>query len=249
MSYGVFASHYDILTENVNYGGYARRVDRIIRRIKPDSESVADIACGTASLGIELFRLGYNVVGADISEAMIDEGRRKVERLCGKSGPRLMARDMRALRLKCADAAVCSLDALNHLDGFEDLRLAFMSVRSCLNPGGVFIFDMNTPYKHRRVLGDGTFFYDRPGVCCVWRNEYLGGEFFEVRERLDFFAESGGTYRRESETVVEKAYRRGTVRRLLTACGFGMIEEYDGLRDVPPSYNTERILWVARRVV
>ncbi len=245
-NYGVFALYYDRLTKNVNYPGYARRVDSIIKTRKPDSDSVIDAACGTASLGIELFRLGYKVYGADISENMINSAKRKFAEIFPDSTPLLSVQDIRFLKLPQCDAAVCSLDAVNHLGGIDDVKRCFVSVRRCLKPGGLFIFDVNTPYKHRRVLAGNRFIYDTPEVKAVWQNRYLGGWDCRTEEYLRFYDKLTGE--KFSETIVERAYHRSTIKRLLKESGFGDIEEYNGLTELAPVYDTERILYAARRI-
>ncbi len=246
MSYGVFAEFYDRLTANVNYPGYARRVDFLIRRFLPSAKSVAELACGTANLGFELERLGYGVIGVDISKPMLDQAEKKISER--GSNISLFQQDIRALRLENqVDAAVCSLDALNHLGGLGDIKKAFLSVRNSLNNGGLFIFDMNTPYKHEKILGDNTFVYELPEVYTVWKNEYRP-EDISVGITLDFFVKTENGFDRHTESFCERAYKKEIITSALSSCGFETLGTYDELKSCSPSPRTERILYIARRV-
>ena len=255
MSYEVFAPYYDLLTQNVNYKGYAGRVFSLIRRYLKAAPgpgqkiTVADIACGTLNLGICLEDLGFKVIGTDLSDDMISAAKHKIKD--SGSSIILLKQDMRKLCLPyCADAAVCSLDALNHLPRLDSVKQAFLAAAENLKPGGLFIFDMNTPYKHRKVLADNSFVFDRPkeGVYAVWQNEYRPGDC-SVKITLDFFLrQEDGSFVRKSESFRERAYHTKTVAELVENCGFELLEIFDGLKNSAPTKFTERILYVARRI-
>ena len=249
MSYGAFAAYYDLLTANVNYAGYARRIDFLLSRLGLAKCTVLDAACGTANLGFELAKLGYGIIGADISFDMISAALDKLGSKRPKRRFELIVSDIRSLPVKLcsADAAVCSLDALNHLDGIDSVKQAFVSIRGCLRRGGVFIFDMNTPYNHRCVLGDNTFVYDFPKVYTVWQNSYRESDC-SVDITLDFFAKTDNGYRRYTENFIEKAYPQSVITDALRYSGFKTEAVFNELKSCPPHPHTERILYVARRI-
>lgn len=245
MSYGAFAGFYDRLTGNVNYAAYARRIDALIKRFRPESRSIVELACGTMSLGIELAAHDYSVLGLDISGDMIKRADEKISRC--KYDAKVLRQDMREFSLpRPADVFVCSLDGLNHLGGMDDIVKTFKAVRKNLGNGGLFIFDMNTPYKHREVLGDNTFVYELPGLYCVWQNEYRERDC-SVGITLNIFAERAGVYERCTEKFRERAYPKSEILRALRACGFETLAEFDELKSCAPTPRTERILYVARR--
>ncbi len=249
MSYGAFASYYDLLTSNVNYAGYARRVDGILSGFGLKDCTILDAACGTLGLGIELSELGYDIIGTDLSRDMISAACDKLalKRLNGRF--KLAVTDMRCLPASefKADAAVCSLDALNHLKSLEDVEKAFRSIHGCLGKNGAFIFDMNTPYKHRCVLGDNTFVYDLPKVYAVWQNSFRESDC-SVGITLDFFEKTASGYRRYTEKFRERAYPQSAVISALHRSGFKTVAVFDELKSCAPNPHTERILYVARRI-
>lgn len=246
MSYGAFAEFYDRLTGNVNYAAYARRVETLIRRYRPESKSIVELACGTMSLGLELAARSFDVLGLDISDDMLKIAEGKISQ-CEYSA-KVARQDMREFELPHpADVFVCSLDGLNHLGGMDDIRKTFRAVRENIKPDGLLIFDMNTPYKHREVLSYNTFVYELPGLYCVWQNEYRERDC-SVGITLDIFADSGNGYARHTEKFLETAYPKESVVRALRACGFAVIGMFDELKSSKPTPRTERILYVARRV-
>ena len=160
-----------------------------------------DLACGTGTLSIELARLGYDVVGTDGSEQMLSEAmQNKARALYGEDFEREEPSDPSIERLLflcqpmqqldmygTIDAAVCALDSLNHITDPAVVQKVFDRVSLFMNPGAVFVFDVNSVYKHREVLGNNVFVFDREDVFCVWQNT-LSEDGFQVQMDLDFFA-------------------------------------------------------------
>lgn len=144
-------------------------------------------------------------------------------------------------------AFVCSLDGFNHLDGMGSVAAAFRAVRKNIIRGGLLIFDMNTSYKHKNVLGDNSFIIELPGVYCGWQNEFRDDDC-SVKITLDIFSESGGGIRHVKESFREYAYPQKEVERSLKASGFEVLDAYDGLKNIRPGPRTERILYVARSI-
>lgn len=246
MSYGVFAGYYDFFTANVDYIAYAKRIDKIIRSLGLKRGSLVDLGCGTASLGIELTKLGYSVTGVDISCEMLSAAAQKAHS-SGKN-IRLINQDISMLTLDGKyDAFVCSLDGVNHLPGLDAVARTFSAVRKYMSPRGVFIFDVNTIYKHRHVLADNCFIFDSDKAYLGWQNDYNRSDN-SVDITLDFFIpQEDGGYSRHTEQLREMAYPAKTIFETLDKCGFRVIGAYDGLSESKPSAKTERILFAAIR--
>lgn len=144
------------------------------------------------------------------------------------------------------EGAVCVLDSLNHLLRTADIRAVLRRLRLFLEPGGLFVFDVNTPYKHRVVLGDNAFVLEDEDVVCVWRNRYIP-RTCEVAMTLDFFVPAGeGRYDRLTDEVRERAYAGTTMRRLLEEEGFETLAVYGDRSFLTPGPEAERLVsWSA----
>ena len=246
MSYNSFAGVYDLLTENAQYD---RRTDCFCSLLSEngiDGGLLLDLACGTGSFSTRFADRGFSVIGVDCSEEMLSVAHNK---LAEKPQDILyLCQDMRSLDLYgTVDCCVCALDSLNHLESEEDLLCAFQNVSLFLNDSGIFIFDMNTVYKHRSILSGETFVYDCPPVYCVWQNsEVRDGDVIDIN--LDIFEDDGeGNYQRSCESFSEKAYGIDTVKALLEKAELDFVACYDELSREEPKENSQRIIFVAKR--
>lgn len=244
MSYNVFAEFYDSLTENVGYKERADYIQKLIETFGKKSGTVLDLACGTGSLTLELYRRGFDIFGADASVDMLCEAQGK----CGEDEHVLfVCQKMQELELaEKIDTCICTLDSLNHLVNPEDVKETFKRVSSSLSEGGLFIFDVNSVYKHRKVLGNSCFIFDTDEVFCSWQNE-LDEETNTVDIILDFFIpDENGLYFRETEEFSERAYGNEVLTEWLNEAGFEILAIYDDLSLEPPKPDSERKVFAAR---
>lgn len=262
MSYNTFAGFYDELTDNISYPARAAYFDRVIRRFCPQASILLDLACGTGSLSIELARLGYDVVGTDASEQMLSEAMQKKARvLYGEdfereepSDPQVekllfLCQPMQELDLYgTIDAAVCALDSINHITDPAVVQKVFDRVSLFLNPGAVFVFDVNSVYKHREVLGNNVYVFDREDVYCVWQNSAQEDGTL-VQMDLDFFEydEESDRYTRTSESFCERAYSDEQIRAFLQKSGLKLLATYAEDSFDPVQEDTQRIIYVAQK--
>jgi len=204
-------------------------------------QTLLDLACGSGSLTAALCERGIDMIGVDLSQDMLALAAEK----CPDS--LLLCQDMRKLDLyDVVDGAVCTLDSLNHLLRTADLSAVFARLRLFIAPQGLFIFDVNTPYKHRCILGDNTFVLEDDEVLCVWQNA-LDDKTCTVDMALDFFWEGeDGRYDRTSDTVRERAYTQKTWTRLLNDAGFEVLAVYADLTEESPQEDCARWVFVAR---
>lgn len=191
------------------------------------------------------WRPDAEVIGVDGSEDMLALAGEKAAR-AGRS-LLFLRQDMRCLDLYgTVEGAVCVLDSLNHLLRTADIRAVLRRLRLFLEPGGLFVFDVNTPYKHRVVLGDNAFVLEDEDVVCVWRNRYIP-RTCEVAMTLDFFVPAGkGRYDRLTDEVRERAYAGTTLRRLLEEEGFETLAVYGDRSFLTPGPEAERLVFVVR---
>ena len=236
-----FSEFYDQLMTDVDYAAYAAYLVSLFEQHGARPRTVLDLACGSGSLSAELQKFGIDPIGVDASEGMLARAAEKLPNAL------LLCQDMRDLDLYgTTDGAVCTLDSLNHLTGTSDIRQVFRRVRLFVEPGGLFIFDMNTPYKHREVLGNRAFVTEESNVVCTWRTRYVPrGQ--RVDMLLDFFAqEPDGRYERYQDAVSERAYSQSTITRLLRETGWDTVVVYQAMTTHKPDPDCERWVFVAR---
>lgn len=238
--YGVFASVYDKLTENVPYDEIAAYYDGLIKELGGGG-LLADIGCGTGNLTVRMAQKGYDVIGADASAEMLSVAYSKPH-----EGVQYICQSMTELELYgAADVIISTLDSINHLGSADDISACFAAVYDNLADGGLFLFDVNTVYKHRGVLGDNTFVYEAEGIYCVWQNEY-SPENSSVEIQLDlFFENEDGSYERETECFSEIALEREELEELLRKAGFRVLGVYEYLTHDAPRENSEKLLFAA----
>lgn len=247
MSYGIFSEFYDALTANVSYDTVAQVLSSLLTRYGKGRGLLLDLACGTGSVSVRLAEKGYEVIGVDLSPEMLSEAQNKAY----SAGQNILflCQDMTKLDLYgTVDAAVCTLDGLCHLPDEESVSAALGKVSLFMNPGGVFLFDVNSVYKHRAVLGNNTFVYDTDEVYCVWQNTLLS-DGVTVQMDLDFFepVSDAGDYVRQSERFTERAYPRETLEAMLKKAGFTVLDVFDGYSEKPAHDTSERLLFAVRK--
>lgn len=247
MSYTVFAESYDALMENVDYDACAAFLCKTLRRYGIADGLLLDLACGTGSVSVRLSQAGYEVIGTDASPDMLAIAQQKAQE-AGRD-VLFLCQDMRALDLYgTVRAAVCTLDGLNHLPDLDAVRETLRRVALFLEPGGLFLFDVNTVYKHREVLGNNAFVYDTDDVFCVWQNALQPDD--TVQMDLDFFFPADGedgVYVRESEHLTERAYSVAQWQAALSDAGFRVLEMHDGYTESPPAAHSARVVYAVQK--
>lgn len=243
-SYSQFAPFYDRFIRPVDYPARARYFDGLLGPLLGEERLLLDLACGTGTLSVELARLGYEVIGVDASQEMLACAQQKA---C-EAGEAIRFFHQRMERLDlggCVDCCVCALDSLNHITKPDNLRRALQRVAAHLLPGGVFLFDLNTPYKHRVLLADNCYCYEDEDTFCVWQNHTQG---LLTAIDLDFFTEQrDGRYLRTGESFSERGYELAEIRAMLDDCGLQLLALYGDDTLSPPTEETERWIFVTKK--
>ena len=243
-AYGALAASYDRLTNDVDYKAWVDFAHAILEREGVKPRTAADLACGTGSATRLLAERGYRVTAVDLSEEMLTEAMDKCADL--ENLPTFVHQDLAQLRLpRAVDLAVCFLDSLDYILDPADCEKAIRGAYRALNPGGVFIFDVNTPEKLRAM--DGQVFLDEDDdVYCVWR-----GEFDEATNicsyGMDLFQREGDVWRRSFEEHREYAYSIKQLKRFLKDAGFTKIEVYADREFCAPREGEQRVWFKARK--
>ncbi|MBQ3077559.1 MAG: class I SAM-dependent methyltransferase [Clostridia bacterium] len=242
MEYASLAPVYDRLV-HAGYEDIYRFYRSIWREFRSDPTIVLDLGCGTGSLIPLLEKDGRQVIGIDRSPEMLDLAREK-------AGPEtlLLCQDMTELDLYgTVDAVICSLDCVNSLTEEEDVLETFRRVNLFLSARGLFVFDVNTPYKFDRVLDGQTFVYDEEDVFCVWENDYdREQQLCDFTLNL-FFKEEDGSWRREQDFITERVYTRAKLEELIRESGLELVAVCGDLSLRPPWSEDERWYFVARK--
>lgn len=246
--YNDFAYFYDGLFEKEEYEKRCAYITGILEKNGIKSGILLDAACGTGTLSRMLCDCGFDVIGIDASEDMLNVAMGK-EAESGKN-IQYLHQNMADIDLfGTINCAVCTLDSINHVTEPEELESFFEKIGLFTEKGGIFIFDVNTEYKHREILKNNTFVYDTDEVFCVWQNE-LDSDSGTVHIFLDFFSPCGKEmYERYSEEFDEVLYSEEWLRETLTEYGFDVIGVYDDLTENPLRADSERAVFVCRKVV
>ena len=243
-AYKNLAASYDRLTNDVDYAATVDFYEKILAREGLKPRTCVDLACGTGSVTAILARRGYQVTGVDMSEEMLTEAAMKTMDMA--KPPMFSCQLLQQLRLpRAVDMAVCALDSLDYITDPADCAEAIRRAYRVLNPGGIFIFDVNTPEKLRAM--DGQVFLDEDDdVFCVWR-----GEFDEKTNicayGMDLFQREGRMWRRSFEEHREYAYSQAQLTDFLKAAGFTHIEVYADRLFEAPREGEQRIYFKARK--
>ena len=243
-AYEALAASYDRLTNDVDYEATVAFYDEILKQEGLKPRTAVDLACGTGSVTAILAGKGLQVIGVDMSEDMLTVASQKAGDL--HPAPWFICQSLQELRLpKAVDMAVCALDSLDYVTDPEDCREAIRRVYKYLNPGGIFIFDVNTPEKLRAM--DGQVFLDEDeNVYCVWRGEF-DEETNICSYGMDLFQRKGNLWERSFEEHCEYAYSAETLVGYLRAAGFTHIRVYGDRRLEAPAEGEQRIYIKARK--
>ena len=241
-SYDALAASYDALTVDVEYRRRADYLTRQFHRSALPVETVLDLACGTGTMACLLAERGYRMIAVDGSEEMLTQAAWKAAAL--EQPPMFLHQSMPRLHLGMeVDAAISTLDALNYLTRTADLRETLRRVYRSLRPGGLFLFDVNTPYKLRRM--DGQVYLDETeDSYCVWRTFYAPGRKICTYQVDLFRLNANGSWDRAFEEHRERAWGREELETYLTEAGFGAVTVTGDLTSRPPAAEEDR--WIFR---
>lgn len=242
--YSSFAYFYDVFTENVDYKKRTDYICRLFKKYGKMPTLLLDAACGTGSFSVEFAKKGVSVIGADISPDMLSVAAEK----CQGLDVLLVNSALSELDLYgTVDGAVCLLDSLNHITDYKDFCRSIARISLFLEKESLFIFDVNTEYKHSEILANNTFTLEDENVFCVWRNKYLKQKK-TTEISLDFFEQNGGTYDRYTETFSERAYTDKEITAALKKAGLEIVAILGENTIKEPKTDCQRKFFVARKV-
>lgn len=244
-AYTGFAEVYDMFMDNIPYEKWCGYLTSLLSEYGIGDGLVLDLGCGTGTVTELLAAGGYDMIGVDISPDMLQIALEKRER----SGLPILylQQDMREFELYGTVRAVVSIcDSMNYILDKEDLIHVFSLVNNYLDPGGIFIFDLNTEYKFREVLGSSTIAETRDESSFIWENDYDGKERINEYDLTLFVRQEGDLYRKFEETHFERAYSVEEIKDALSMAGMEFLAVYDAFTRDAPKDTSERIYVVAR---
>jgi len=240
--FGKVAPYYDHLMRAVPYRRWVDYVEALLRKHQVQPRTVLDLACGTGQVGMEMLRRGYQVVGVDLSEPMVQQ--------CCEQNPPLPAAVMDAQQLGLApnhlDLVVSLYDSLNYILEPEGLQSCFAGVNRGLRTGGLFIFDLNTERALRLGLFSQNNLATDDPLQYVWKSSWDGQKKL-CRIDMWFQWRGDGEPVEFTETHYERAYDQSQVRQMLQQAGFHSTEVYNAYTFCPPTRRSNRIFCVAQK--
>ncbi len=242
-AYSGFAQVYDMFMDNVPYDQWAKNMQTLLKEAHITQGLVVDLGCGTGKMTRRLDAMGYDMIGVDYSYDMLSLA--MDENYDGKI--LYLGQDMRELELMNTAAAFVSVcDSMNYITSVQDLRHVFCRVHQFLEPGGVFLFDMNTLYKYEQLLGENTFAENRDIGSFIWEN-YYDKETRINEYDLTLYISQGKLYERMEEVHYQKGYELKEVKELLEACGLTVRKIVDTDTLLPPKADCERVYFMATK--
>lgn len=245
-SYSDFAIVYDSLMQDVNYKARTEYLLRLFKKYGKKPTLLLDLACGTGGFSNQMALKGIEVIGVDMSEEMLSAARENSYAL----GTDVLFLCQKAEELDLygtVDGAICCMDSLNHIVDIKKLKKSLSRVALFLEKDSLFIFDVNTPYKHEKVLSNNTFVIEQDRIYCVWQNEYISEKRL-TNINLDFFVEQNGVYERYSEEFSERAYTVDEITDILKDCDFEIVDIFNDMTESSLDETCERAIFVARKI-
>ncbi len=241
--YDDFAYIYDELMNDFDYENWFGYIKRIFAKYDKKPEDILEMACGTGSLSYYIAKEGYKLTCFDLSEEMLSIAYNKLKKF---KKVKILRQDMRSFNInKKFDSVISICDSINYILDEEDLLKTFTNVYNHLNKDGIFIFDINSSYKLKEVIGNNTFVEDRGNIFYTWQNYFQDQVNISDFYLTFFYAEDEKNYLRFDEVHQERAYEIHEIKRSLSKAGFINIDIFDAFTFNNPEETSERINFIA----
>lgn len=243
MAYGEFAYFYDELNGEANYDALYTYIKKQLDSHGVEKGIVVDLGCGTGDLTLMLTQAGYDMIGVDSSENMLTVLQEKAYELELSDRLLLLKQDILNLDLfGTVRAVVSTFDTFNHIGPREQFEKAVAKAAFFMEKDGVFLFDLNTPYKHEKILADNEFTLETPDAVCKWQNHYNRDEkWVQIDINIDYL-DTGEEFQ---ESFREYTYELDYVQQILERYGFKMETVCDGESFEPLTPESQRYMITA----
>ena len=243
-AYSEFARVYDLFMDNVDYQAWCSYLVERLQEYGIYDGLVLELGCGTGTMTELLSVAGYEMIGVDNSEEMLAEAMEK--RMESGQDILYLQQDMQAFELYGTVRAIVSVcDSLNYLTEEKDLLEVFRLANNYLDPGGIFIFDMNSEYKYRELLGDRTIAENREEGSFIWENSFDPESGINAYDLTLFLPREDGLYEKSEEEHFQRAYSLEKITELLETAGLRLLKIYDAYTLDPPAPDSQRWTFIA----
>lgn len=243
-AYESFAEVYDLFMDQTPYDLWCAHIIEQFRNYRVPQGLVAELGCGTGKMTRRLAAAGYDMIGIDHSEEMLS-----VAMEHDATGILYLCQDMRSFELYGTVGAIVSVcDSMNYLTATEDLVQVIKLANNYLDPGGIFLFDLNTRYKYEQILADHIFAENRDEGSFIWENTFDEASGMNEYDLTLYLCEDEKTqtYRRYEETHFQRAYTVPEVEAAVVAGGMKLLAVLDADTMGELTDTTERIYVIAR---
>lgn len=244
-AYTDFAGVYDIFMDETPYDKWRDTVKAVLEKYGIQKDLVLDLGCGTGTMTELLSEVGYDMIGIDNAQEMLNHAIAKRD----ESGHDILylCQDMREFELYGTVKAVISLcDSINYILEPDELKDVFSLVNNYLDPEGIFFFDFNTDYKYREIIGDTVIAENREECSFIWENYFYEDECINEYDVTVFVREEDSRYRKFTETHYQRGYTLEEIKKLLEAAGMSFVEAMDADTKEAVTEISERIYVTAR---
>lgn len=244
-AYTGFAAVYDMFMDNIPYEEWCEYLTGLLKEHGVEDGLLLDLGCGTGTLTRMLADQGYDMIGVDLADEMLEIAME--QEMEEPKGILYLLQDMREFELYGTVRAIVSIcDSMNYILEYEDLVEVLRLANNYLDPGGVFIFDLNTIYKYRETMGETTIAENREEGSFIWENYYDEEEQVNEYDLTLFIREEDGRYQKYEETHYQRAYDFDEVKRAIAEAGMEFVTMYDAFTKDAPKPDSERVYVIAR---
>ncbi|MGN1157813.1 MAG: class I SAM-dependent DNA methyltransferase [Agathobacter sp.] len=241
-SYTSFAKVYDLFMDNVPYEEWCEYLAALFQENGIQDGLVLDLGCGTGKLTRLMEQKGYDMIGVDNSFEMLD-----IARETASENILYLMQDMREFELYGTVRAIYSAcDSVNYILEEEELLEVFKLVNNYLDPGGIFVFDINSSFKYYNLLGENTFAETRKEGSFIWENYFDEEEGINEYDLTLYIEEEDGRFARFQEVHYQKCYELEKIKELLAKAGLEFVNAYDAYTKNPVAEDSEKITIIAR---
>lgn len=242
--YNAFAKVYDTFMEDTPYERWIAFIEEKIKEQGIIPHIMCELGCGTGKMTEFFAQKGIEMIGIDYSEEMLMVARENA--LEKDLNILYLLQDMSEFELYgTVDIIYSSCDSINYLTEEEAVLNTFKLVNNYLEHKGLFIFDMNTPYKYKEVLGEKVFAEQTEKAAYIWEN-YFDEEEHINEFSVNFYIEGeDGKYERKEEVHYQKAYSIEKIKKLLDEAGLELLAVYDDYTSKQCDEKTLRATFIA----